>query len=132
MWGSPLSTETFIGLLIAISYSHNSLLTHSIREGQGNPVDTGRKLNVHKTFNLRPLSTWNQACSESILLNQIKSALLTFFTNVTMPLGKICEILGFRCLVFSLVTTGSYILSMHGKILVSENPYPCIFYAVCI
>ena len=23
----------------------------------GNPVDTGRKLNVHKTFNLRPVST---------------------------------------------------------------------------
>ena len=25
----------------------------------GNPVDTGRKLNVHKTFNLRPVSTGN-------------------------------------------------------------------------
>ena len=24
-----------------------------------NPVDTGRKLNVHKTFNLRPASTGN-------------------------------------------------------------------------
>ena len=25
----------------------------------GNPVDTGRKLNVHKTFSLRPVSTGN-------------------------------------------------------------------------
>ena len=25
-----------------------------------NPVDTGRKLNVHKTFNLRPVSTGNE------------------------------------------------------------------------
>ena len=31
--------------------------THSTTFFDNTPVDTGRKLNLHKTFNLRPVST---------------------------------------------------------------------------
>ena len=31
--------------------------THLESENSDSPIDTGRKLNVHKTFNLRPVST---------------------------------------------------------------------------
>ena len=42
-----------------------------------NPVDTGRKLNVHKTFKLRTASTGNFNCdSENV----------SVFTNVNMAL----------------------------------------------
>ena len=50
------------------------------------PVDTGRKLNVHKTFNLRPVSTGylylNQVLAETNEeINVISSALQTSFVG---------------------------------------------------
>ena len=50
------------------------------------PVETGRKLNVHKTFNLRPVSTGylylNQVLAETNEeINVISSALQTSFVG---------------------------------------------------
>ena len=46
------------------------------------------------------------------------------------PLHEICENTGFQWPVFSRITTQSTILSLFGRIRVTENPYSCIFYAV--
>ena len=44
-------------------------------------------------------------------------------------LHKICENTGFHWPVFSSIRTELYILSLHRRIWVSENPYLRIFYA---
>ena len=46
------------------------------------------------------------------------------------PLHKICENTGFHWLAFSHIRTESTILSLYGRIRVSENPYSRIFYAM--
>ena len=43
-----------------ISNNYNFLISHIILE---NPVDTGRKLNVHKTFRRRPGRLLNVLCT---------------------------------------------------------------------
>ena len=48
----------------------------------------------------------------------------------SFPLHKICENTGFQWHIFSRIGTKSTILSLHGRIRVSENPYSRIFYAV--
>ena len=45
-------------------------------------------------------------------------------------LHKICETTGFHWLVFSYITTESYVLLLYGRIQVSESPYSPKFYAV--
>ena len=45
-------------------------------------------------------------------------------------LHKICENTGFQWHIFSRISTKSTILSLYGRIRVSENPYSRIFYAV--
>ena len=50
--------------------------------------------------------------------------------NPLATLHKILENPGFHSPVFSLIRTKSMILSLYGRIPVSENPYSPIFYAV--
>ena len=45
-------------------------------------------------------------------------------------LCEICKNWGFCWSVFSCIRTYSWILSLYGKIQVSENPYFCLYYAV--
>lgn len=40
--------------------------------------------------------------------------------------------MSFHCPVFSRIRTESTILSLHGRIRISENPYSCAFYAVVV
>ena len=50
----------------------------------------------------------------------------------SLSLHKICENTGFHRHVFSRKRTESTILSLYGRIRISENPCSRIFYAVCI
>ena len=58
----------------------------------------------------------------------------TFFhwcENHKLTLRKLCKNTGFLWPVFSRIRTKYTILSLYERIRVSENPYSCIFYAVC-
>ena len=50
--------------------------------------------------------------------------------RLKQTLYKICENTGFNLLVFSRIRTEFKILSLHGRIRVSENPYSQIFFTV--
>ena len=49
----------FVNLRIysKVFIKHTILKVSELTKDSAYPVDTGRKLNVHKTFNLRPVST---------------------------------------------------------------------------
>ena len=65
-----------------------------------------------------------------IILKPVPRILALQLLLCSFPLHKICENTGFQWHIFSRISTKSTILSLYGRIRVSENPYSRIFYAV--
>ena len=66
----------------------------------------------------------------SIILKPVPRILALQLLLCSFPLHKICENTGFQWHIFSCISTKSTILSLYGRIRVSENPYSRIFCAV--
>ena len=64
------------------------------------------------------------------MVNYVYWRKVSNLNNCGIPLRKIWQNVGFLRPVFSHISTEFSILFFYGKILVTENPYSGIFYAV--